>query len=124
MASNPNLLTDARVPEWLRHQMQAVSFEAECFATLGVDPKEDTEQGRRFAHLFREAERCANIAVPYIYGNVKSEQDLSAYYMEDPTTNSSDSGCGCGIRSGLSQVLLIGGILAVTCAAGALIVII
>ena len=108
----PDLLTDTRVPEWLRRQMQALSMEAECFAALGVDPQEDSEQGRRFAQLYWEAKRCANIAVPYIYGNAQSSPPRQ--YKKVP---------GCGNQLGPNLIiLLLGGIIAITCASALIIV--
>lgn len=114
MTGNPNLLTDPRVPQWLRDQMQAVSFEAECLAALGVDPQADTEQGRRFAYLFQEAERCANVAVPYIYGHAQARKQQNPQVSKAP---------GCGNQSGPGRIiLLVGGIIAITCACALIII--
>ena len=96
--------------------MQSVSREAEYYAALGVSPYEDTEAGKRFAYLHREAERCANTAVPYVYGNAapKPEAAASYYNINERVGQRTDN-------TGL-VLLALGGIIAIACC-GALIII-
>ena len=115
-AAAPDLLTDPRVPMWLRSQMHSVSVEAQCLAALGVDPYEDSESGRRFAYLHREAERCANAAVPYIYGNAAPKPEAPSYY------NIHGKRVGQRTDNAGLVLLVLGGIIAITCC-GALIII-
>lgn len=83
-----DLMHDPRLPAWLRREIQAVSFEAECLDGAGVSREDKSPAGRRMGELYEESARLARASLPYLFGNVPTKPSFSdAGPIESPLEN-------------------------------------